>query len=515
MSKKHPPVAVIDVGAHSLRLDIFSVSRNGEISLFESLSRPLNLGYDVFRRGSVSPTSMELLSAGLRDFADKLREYRIASARAVATSAIREAFNRELVVDRVRNDTGIELEILDSQQEIKLIYLAMRETMSRRDDFPPRRGIVVIVGSGSLFVIYFEAGAMRFSEEIPLGTVRLYDALGRSEVSQIRLVETLESTDLPGRLQECGHFDATMPVSLFALGVAPRTLVGLESGSRSDGGGCVVLNPAEARKLFAECRQAPPAELCRRLSIPADRVDDAASGAAILAYFAEKFPCERWFFPALTTRGAVAAEMISRERRDEHPDFREDLLSVCDAIGTRYGYDPVHAENVARLALRIFTKLGRERRFAPGSKQLLEVAARLHDIGRFVDIRQHHKHSGYLLANMQLPGIGENEQRIIAAVARYHRKSEPSDSHQEYTTLPDQDKVTVLKLAAILRVADALDCSRHGAFAEAAITRHGHTLHLQSPFVGDLGVEKLYLEMKSGLFTSVFGLEITIGGAAI
>lgn len=138
------------------------------------------------------------------------------------------------------------------------------------------------------------------------------------------------------------------------------------------------------------------------------------------------------------------------------------------------------------------------------------MAAYLHDIGRFVDTRQHHKHSCYLIGNLQLPGVSEAELRVIAAVARYHRKAAPRESHMEYMQLSAEEKVSVLKLSAILRVADALDCTRQGRFERMRLLRRGHTLVIQVPDSGSFRQERLYLELKGGMFNEVFGLDLKI-----
>ena len=198
------------------------------------------------------------------------------------------------------------------------------------------------------------------------------------------------------------------------------------------------------------------------------------------------------------------------------PDpFYDDLLGVCDAIGRKYGFDPVHASQVAALSLKFLEKLKRTFDFVPNAPLLLEAAARLHDIGRFVDTRQHHKHSYYLVSNMQLPGISTAEQRVVATVCRYHRKALPRESHPEYTALSAEDKVTTLKLAAILRVADALDCSRRKRFDKMKLVLRGHTMSVVVPESGDFRSERLSLEWKGGLFNQVFGLELKIEEAPL
>ncbi len=503
-------LAVIDIGSHTVRMDLFEVARDGALVILESLSRPVNLGFDVFRCGSVSPENLDLLSHVMRDFAAKLAEYRIERYRVIATSAIREAFNRELAADRIRNSSHLSLEILDSTSEIKIMYQAMRSALSRTGEFEHLRGLGLIIGAGSLFVIYFEKGLMRFCEEMPLGTIRFYDTLGRSSLAFGRLTETLESADLPARIRNCVALAPDAPVTLIGIGAAPRLLAGFARGGRPPQDlEYVELEEKAAAGALKSALKLGASGLSDALDIAPEEAGNIEVGAAILDYFINRFPCRRIIVPGVTTRSAVAEDCI--RQRSGRPDrsFDADLVAVCHAIGRKYAFDADHAGEVAHLAGMLLAKLKREFDFEVGAGLLLEAAAVLHDIGRFVDTRQHHKHSGYLIANMQLPGVSAASQRVIAAAARYHRGSGPKASHSEYTALPDRDKVTVLKLAAILRVADALDCARSRRFHRMKLVRRGNQLIIRSG-AADLRSEQFYLARKSGLFTQVFGLELKI-----
>ena len=135
--------AVVDIGSHAVRMDIGSISASGKLTILESLSRPLAIGYDVFRHGSISGAALEKLIKTVKLYREKLREYDIDKPRTVATSAVREAFNKDLASDRLKNEAGIELEILESTQEITSVYLALRETLER----------IINEGSGGLICI--------------------------------------------------------------------------------------------------------------------------------------------------------------------------------------------------------------------------------------------------------------------------------------------------------------------------------------------------------------------------
>ncbi len=141
---------------------------------------------------------------------------------------------------------------------------------------------------------------------------------------------------------------------------------------------------------------------------------------------------------------------------------------------------------------------------------VLEVAALLHDIGTFVNANDHHKHTQYLLVSSPIVGLREEQTAIIANIARYHRKSMPKPQHDLFRVLPAKDRVVVAKLAAILRLADALDnehASRVHA-VEADWKKPKFTLRLRGE--GDLLLEKWALMKKAPMFEDVYSVKFSI-----
>ena len=133
------------------------------------------------------------------------------------------------------------------------------------------------------------------------------------------------------------------------------------------------------------------------------------------------------------------------------------MLASAEALGHSYRFDRDHGRHVAMLATRLFDELRDEHGLGDRERLLLQVAALLHDIGIYVSLRAHHKHSQYLLAASQIFGLSDDETAIVANIARYHRRGLPQNSHLPYIALDRTDRLIVNKLAAILRVANALD----------------------------------------------------------
>ena len=495
---------IIDVGAHAVRLEIFEVNNDGSAVLLENLTRATRLGIDVFRTGFVTPETAGAFSAIMCDYAARLREYGISRIRAFATSAIREARNRELVIDRIRQDSGIEMEILESSKEIELVALAMLQQLRRGNNFPVTEQILaMVIGSGSIFAMLVKEGKLCFSEEIPMGTDRLAELFGEESVTMEHFAEELRSLDIPQRLAESTGFNSDDPVHFVTLGAAPRMLTGVTTES-------VFLSPEEALNKMICFRQKNIAETAALFNVSADDASAAMGGAAMVECFLKTFNARSFSCLPLTTREAVVELMVREEIKGEKEPFRDELRSICRAIGYKFGFDARHAETVSQTAEAILKELEKEFRFPPRSSMLLVTAVLLHDIGRFVDTRDHNLHSAYLISATQLPGLSREEHQIVAMTAGAHRGDvERAMLRSGSRTLLPEHRVLVLKLAAILRVADALDCARKGRFRQFSMNRQGVVLELRGTG-SDFHSELRELELKGELFSQVFGIKVRL-----
>lgn len=154
------------------------------------------------------------------------------------------------------------------------------------------------------------------------------------------------------------------------------------------------------------------------------------------------------------------------ERNGSHPG-----IVYAREWAQREDIDPPHVFQVAKLALALFDATRYLHKLGPNERRLLEAAALLHDLGHKRDPMTHHKHSRDMILEADLPQFSKREQRIIACVARYHRKGHPKPKHRVYTDLRHKDKVLVSHLAGILRIADGSDRS-HTASAEGLEVTH-------------------------------------------
>lgn len=190
--------------------------------------------------------------------------------------------------------------------------------------------------------------------------------------------------------------------------------------------------------------------------------------------------------------------------------FAEEVLRSANILAERYQSDIAHGEHVGRLCTRFFDATADLHRLTPHDALLLQVAAILHEVGTFITARAHHKHSEYIILNSEIFGLDRLDVTIVALVSRYHRHSGPKLEHPSYAALGTEDRIRVSKLAALLRVADALERTHAQRVAQIEIKREAGKLRVRLPGLEDAAVERIAMESKADLFEEVFGLTVVI-----
>ncbi|HWU43217.1 MAG TPA: hypothetical protein VN132_07265 [Bdellovibrio sp.] len=177
-------VSAIDIGSNAIRMMIADISPTAPfIHVDKKFRAPVRLGHDVFTAGVISAETMEIAKATFRRFAETNREMAATKCRAVATSACREAKNRQQFVEEIRRASGIEIEIIDGLEEGRLIHLAVRKEI----DLDKKRSMLIDIGGGSVEVTFSQGPRMVATKSFPMGTVRILENLTQRKMNESHL----------------------------------------------------------------------------------------------------------------------------------------------------------------------------------------------------------------------------------------------------------------------------------------------------------------------------------------
>ena len=447
-------MATIDVGAHSARLLIAEVkSGTLEFTPLEELERPVPLGSNVFRTGGISNESIQFLCGILGDFREKMREYGVSKCKAIATSAVREAANADIFLERIRHATGIEIQLFTGTDEARLDFTAVSRGIPRKYGFFESAALIADIGTGACEISTYERGNLCFAETLKIGTLRM---LGRIHGTySASAINYYISRMVDNAFSELRSISANLKADfIIAMGSSARNLLKLLPGKTSDPA-AVCISREEFFLLRSRISDLSFEQLGKEFNLAADLAETIHPCCMILDNLLRLTDADNILIPMTSTKFLLLQDFI--DKSFGIPDrFEEQIHSLIMRTAARYRCDNDYCERTAQFAEVLFNKLEKLHGLGHADLLILKIAARLHKAGLFINNQSYHEHSAYIIRNTEIPGISPEQRRIAALVARYHRKDPPAMLHQDYAILPAADRERVNKLAAILRIACAL-----------------------------------------------------------
>lgn len=499
-----PTIAAIDVGSNAIRLAIASVNPTGEYQMLYVGREPVRLGQDVFTKGVISSQTTDRMLQTFTDFKQKIKEHAVTHVKAIGTSALREASNRETILKAVARATGIEISIIGGEEEARLIHQAVKQTVNLKS----KVALLVDIGGGSVEVVLADDTSVLCTESYSMGSVRLLKILdekaGEERFHQL-VTEYVDATQR--RLaQEIGNQKIDVCVgtggSIESLGELRKDLFAKNSAQKITG--------EELKALVKKLRTMTFEERIQQLRLRPDRADVIVPAAIVLQKIVQQAGVEEVVIPGIGLKDGLLLEIIAEIRDKEKGSYRGQVIESARRLGKKYSYDEKHGTVVSKLALQIFDQTKLVHELDDEARLILEVAALLHDIGHYVNVANHHKHTFYLIQSSPLIGLTSQQMDMVANVARYHRKSPPKVQHKPYEDLAPKQRLTISKLAAILRLADALD-HEHASTVDSVEVEYKRPKFLfRLKGKGDMLLEKWALAAKRDLFEAVFDANVVV-----
>ena len=506
-AKTANPVAAIEIGSTGTRLLIASIDGSGAMKVLDRAGKASRIGRDVFTQGSISREAIRECMAVLATFRELIAGYGITpdDAKAIGTSALREAANRDTFIDRVALQTGFKIRVVEDIEENHLMYLAVQQALQDEKKFISKTNSMILeVGGGTTEIMLLRRGKMVSSHSLNLGTLRLDEQMREAGASKDYLEEYLASNIRT----TCDLMDEELPLetvkSFIVIGSDARFAAACVSGKHFPSYSLLEREPFLA---FGQSISKLTVEECiATYHLPWPEADGLASGLAIESLFLARTGAELIIVPNVSIReGLLLAEMRGLDPVIEK-ELELQVVASARAVGKRFHYDESHAKSVKLSSLAIFDALAADYGLGRRERLLLETAAILHDIGTYIRASGHHRHSEYIVSNSEFFGLNRGDINIVSNVVRYHRKNPPSPTHLNYISLPREDRTTVMKLSAILRVADALDRNHSGRMAYASFEKSEDRFLIHTNRNLDFPLERLSLADKGDMFEDVFGM---------
>lgn len=505
-------VAALDLGTNSFHLVVARVRGAG----YEVVTREketIRLGHGGGDMKLLADDAIERGIGALRRM-KRIADTYDAPVRAVATSAVREAENAHVFIDRARREAGIEVEVVSGVEEARLIHLGVLQAVPAFD----QRLLLCDIGGGSTEVLVGERGTTLAARSFKLGAVRLTDRFfpgGNCTPRAVAECRAYVRSILAGFEREVAQHGFDVAIASSGTAETVATLVVTARGK----GVPQTLNRFEfTRAELDEVVEALTAKrtAASRTAVPgldAARADIIVAGALVLQCVAESFGIGTFTFSDAALREGVLLDTLARgSGTGELHHLRDVARQSVAALAARCDDDLAHSAHVAMLAVQLYDATRTLHGLPERCRDDLEAAATLANVGLVIAHSKHHLHSYYVIRNSELAGLTDHEIEMIALVARYHRKSAPKPSHPEFQALDPDARHVVRTLAGILRVAIGLDRSHDGRVTSVRASRRGKRLLIEAVHAPDVDVslEVYTANERSALLEQVLGLRVDV-----
>lgn len=465
--------AFIDIGTNSLRLLLVRINPNHSYTILSDQKEIVRLGEGEFIDQYLRHEAMQRAALVAKRFTDMARSYGAEEIIAVATSATREAENREEFLRRLHREAQLDVKIISGREEARLIYLGVVNGVHLGD----KKALFIDIGGGSTEIILGSQDQYTHLDSLKLGAIRLNSlfflpnetgpvsaeryALLQQYVRNlaVRTVQHIQNEKVDIAFGSSGTIENLADMSVLKFLKRRR--------QRDD-----VLTRDQLRQVVEMLCALPLDERRRVPGINPIRADIIICGAAIIETLMADLGIEEL---SISERGLRDGLLIDYLAKDESSNLVQGISvrgrSVLQ-LGRACGIDEPHARHVAGLALELFDSAYQQKlhKFGDRERELLEYSALIHDVGMFLSYSNHHQHSYYLIRNADLLGFDQGEIEILANAALFHRKSMPSKKkHPEFAALDRRSQRIIRLFALLLRMAESLDRSHTGVVQHARL----------------------------------------------
>lgn len=489
--------AAINLGAYELGLKIYEISSAGKLNIIDCVKYVMELGRETYSEQRLSFETIDKICGVLENFRKIMQTYQVNDYEAVATSGIREAENAEIVIDRIRLRTGLNVKLISNSEQRLLTHKALSMYPDEFEAFAKGNTAILDVGAGSIQISLLDKGNIASTQNIKIGSMRirelLYD-LSDNLIHFDTLLDELINNDLQTfkrmfvKDREITNIIATgEQITLFTKDTEKNEFVRL-------------MTSEDFIRIYHSLNGKSTDELAKKLQVTSEQASLLVPCARIYGRFLEVMEAKNIWVPGTDLLDGIAVDFGMRKRKiSSRHAFEEDILNEVRGISKRYKGNTTHIQHIRRIAVDIFDATKKVHGMGKRERLLLELAALLHDCGKYISIHNAAECSYHIIMATEIIGLSHKERAMIADIVRYNTTE----------TAPDED-LKIIKLTAILRVANALDRSHKQKIKDYRMELKDRELLIHVKTSEDLTLEKGLFVDKAEFFEEVYGIKIIL-----
>ena len=505
--KNYTTFAAIHLGSEMISMQITEYRNTDKYKIIELCNRRIRLGEATFKNKIIPFELVSEICEILTGFKRLMEEYGVEEYVMQATTAVREASNQIFLLDQIYNKTGLIVDVVDMPKEIYTKFVAIRHTLKVEKISTEREGMLLMdISSGGLGVTLVRDDKICYQENFHIGIIRIKESFERNRRESMHfnkaLTEFLSSTISPVR-RELGDNRVQYLVLSGTETELLLRMLGLDEEQMVHR-----IKAADFHAFFDKMPQMNLPQLIQAYKIPESVAELVLPTVLLYEQLLHLIPAQEIIITAdRFIDGMQLLHIGQKTNAVMRKEWEQELISLFHTIGGRYLYDKKHAQQVERLSLIIFDKIATSYGMGERERLLLRAACILHDIGKYICMRSHSIYTYQLIMSTDIIGLSETDKQIVALASYYHANRLFDKTNTRAPQVPRELVPVVAKLAAIVRLADALDRSYGQKIHSCSVVLKGNSLRLLAASKEDLALEMWTFADKSSFFEEVFGIE--------
>lgn len=490
---------IINIGASAFRMIVVEHNKKTTREL-DYLIKPLRLGVDTFSQGYISLEHVKQATEILQGFKRKLDEYKIKDYKAVCTSGLREASNKDFFIDYIKIHVGIDLTILDPSEEIYIKYLGVK-TMVPNFNKMEKEGVVFAnIASGNITLSVTKGNNIIFSGALPYGSLRLkqmflqipsnkrYRAFDQYAENMVRTV--------------ANHIDSRIKVKNLVGGGSSINMMLRIFKPETD-----YILGEDLNKLYNKIRTYTKQEIMDDLVLRDDEAEVLIPTICTYIHLLKFTGADRFYFSKIDFPETLTKFYTNRLK---DVSFYNRVKNTILYVAEKYNINIEHAKKVAKFAEKLFLELEDIHSLDKDIFQILEIASLLYQVGDYVDTINSLYNSFHIINSISIPGLNVRSLYLSSRVV-YNMDSHERDKEAPYmNALTIEETLIINKLTCFLQIASSLDASKTNLIEDFQIVQKDNLVLIQAKVYKEPFVELFTFDKYKKNFEETFGIRIDI-----
>lgn len=489
---------IINIGASAFRMAVSEVSSKG-IKEIDYLIKPLRLGVDTFSQGYISLERVKQATEILKGFHNKLVEYGIKEYKAVCTSGVREALNKDFFIDYVKIHTGIDIIILEPSEEVYIKYLAAKFSVANFEKMEKQGVVFANIASGNVTLSVSKGNNVLYSGALPYGSLRLrqmfrHIAPSKRHRAFDQYAENMVST-------VAGTINNTKIKNLVGSGSSINMMLRIFKPNDD-----FILRD-DLEKLYNRIRAYTKQDIVEELSLRDDEAEVLVPTLCTYIHLLKYTGADRFHFSPVDFPSTLT-HFYTGMLKDK--DYQKRIKQTILSFGERFNINTAHAKRVSKFAKKLFNEFMDLHSLDKSKFDILETAALLYQVGEYIDPRNVTYNSYYIIKSINIPGWSSKDIQLTACVINSMGINKTNDEKIEVANLSSTERLIVNKLACILRMAYALDAGKSSIIDDIEIIDNDNMILINAQVKKEPFIELFTFDKIKHTFEETFGIPIDI-----